>query len=148
MGRPRQAIPRDKIESILAWVAEGKALREWCRIKGNPSYGTVYDWKEKDPEFSSRFAHARDLGYEQLAQQCLKIADTPKRGKVVTKNSDGTSSIKTEDMTEHRRLQIDTRLKLLARWSPSLYGDRLNLAHSGKLTLEQLVCGDDDRRAK
>jgi hypothetical protein len=149
MARPKQGVPKDKVAEILKWLSEGKPLREWCRIKGNPSYGTVYDWKDKDSEFSSRFAHARDIGYELLAQECLKIADTPKRGRVVTKDGKGAIvEVKFQDMTDHRKLQIDTRLKLLARWDPSRYAERLNTVHSGKLTLEELVCGDDDRRAE
>ena len=32
-------------------------------------------------------------------------------------------------MIEHRKLRIDTRLKLLAKWNPKKYGDKL--AHTG-----------------
>jgi hypothetical protein len=33
-----------------------------------------------------------------------------------------------EDLTQHRRLQIETRLKLLAKWNPRKYGDKTVLA--------------------
>jgi hypothetical protein len=32
-------------------------------------------------------------------------------------------------MIEHRKLRIETRLKLLAKWNPKKYGDKL--AHTG-----------------
>jgi hypothetical protein len=39
------------------------------------------------------------------------------------------------------KLRVETRLKLLAKWDPKRYGDRLNLDHSGEmkvtLTAEQ-----------
>jgi hypothetical protein len=31
-------------------------------------------------------------------------------------------------MLGHRKLQIETRLKLLAKWNPKKYGDRVQLA--------------------
>jgi hypothetical protein len=33
-----------------------------------------------------------------------------------------------EDMLGHRKLQIETRLKLLAKWNPKKYGDRVQLS--------------------
>ena len=32
--------------------------------------------------------------------------------------------IKREDMLGHRKLQIETRLKLLAKWNPKKWGDK------------------------
>ncbi|HXD37446.1 MAG TPA: hypothetical protein VN624_12375, partial [Rhodanobacter sp.] len=46
-----------------------------------------------------------------------------------------------EDMLGHRKLRIDTRLKLLAKWDPKRYGDKQQLEHSGTLSLENLVAG-------
>ena len=135
MARPRRGIPKDKAESVLDWIAEGKTLRDWCRKKGNPCFQAVYKWEKKDPEFSRRIAQAREIGELQIGQECLYIADHPKRGEVPG--------------LEHRKLQIDTRLKLLAKWNPRKYGDQVNMAHSGKVTLEELVCAagrvEDDR---
>ena len=32
-----------------------------------------------------------------------------------------------EDMLGHRKLQIETRLKLLAKWNPQKYGDKVQV---------------------
>jgi hypothetical protein len=37
-------------------------------------------------------------------------------------------------MVEHRKLRIDTRLKLLAKWNPKKYGDKQAIEHSGEVT--------------
>ena len=140
MARPRRGIPKDKAESVLDWIAEGKTLRSWCRKKGNPWYPTVYDWEKKDSEFALRIARAREIGERVIADECLDIADHPKRGRVITEKPDGTKEVRIEDMLGHRKFQVDTRLKLLAKWNPRKYGDQVNLAHSGKVTLEDLVC--------
>lgn len=141
MGRPVSPVPEAKGDELIAWIAEGKTVREWCRIPGNPCYATVYDWKDKDPSFNTRFAYAREVGEEVLSQECLAIADTPQSGQVVTEKPDGSTEIKTGDMIEHRKLRIETRLKLLAKWNPSKYGDRTNVNHSGTVTLGSLVTG-------
>jgi hypothetical protein len=33
-------------------------------------------------------------------------------------------------MIEHRKLRIETRLKLLAKWNPKKYGDRLDIGNA------------------
>ena len=78
---------------------------------------------------TSLFARARDLGEAQISQECLEIADTTQVGEIITTKPDGSQEVKTADMIEHRKLRIDTRLKLLAKWNPRKYGDKL--AHTG-----------------
>jgi hypothetical protein len=48
-------------------------------------------------------------------------------GQIQTMDDKG-STIRTEDMLGHRKLQIETRLKLLAKWNPKKYGDRVAVA--------------------
>jgi len=38
-------------------------------------------------------------------------------------------------MIEHRKLRIDTRLKLLAKWNPKKYGDKQAIEHSGEINV-------------
>jgi hypothetical protein len=123
--------PDDYLPEIHAWIESGQTLRAYCRQDGKPSYGTVYDWLEQDAEQNSRFARARDLGEQIIAQECLEIADTTQVGEIVTTKADGSSEIKTADMIEHRKLRIDTRLKLLARWNPKKWGDKAQHEVSG-----------------
>lgn len=129
--------PADYLPEIHAWIESGKTLRSYCRQDGKPSYGLVYDWLEEDAKRdsteSSRFARARDLGEEQILQECMDIADNTQMGEIVTQKSDGSVEIKQSDMIEHRKLRIETRLKLLAKWNPKKYGERLDLAHSGTI---------------
>ena len=39
-------------------------------------------------------------------------------------------------MLGHRKLQIETRLKLLAKWNPKKYGDRTTLAGDPEAPLQ------------
>jgi len=44
--------------------------------------------------------------------------------------------VTTEDMLGHRKLQIETRLKLLAKWNPKKYGDRVTMAGDAENPLQ------------
>lgn len=103
-----------------------------------PAWRTVYDWREADPEFAARFARARDAGFDAIAEEALEIADTPQEGIRIETDADGSKTVR-EDMLGHRKLRVETRLKLLAKWSPKKYGERVDVAHSGQLGLEATV---------
>lgn len=157
MGMGRLTLYTDEISAeILERLSAGEPLAQICRDEGMPRVRTVSDWKRAHPEFGLAFADARDDGYDAIAADCLRIADTPLPGTIekfewVLVDGDPTNPAikpkrewrcterRVEDMIAHRKLQIETRLKLLAKWDPRRYGDRLALNHSGSLTLEQLV---------
>lgn len=141
MARGLTFKPEDYLPEVHAWIESGKTLRSYCRQEGKPSYGTVYDWLERDAEQNSRFAHARDLGEAQILQECLEIADNTQIGEIVTQKPDGSTEIKTADMIEHRKLRIETRLKLLAKWNPKKYGDKVQAEVSGEI-VKRVIASD------
>ena len=106
-------------------IAEGEPLRAICREDGMPAWRTVYMWREDDKEFDTAIAHARNIGEEAILEDTLLIADTQERGQVITKKEWG-EEIREEDMIAHRKLKIETRLKLLAKWNPKKYGDKVD----------------------
>lgn len=114
-------------------LSEGIPLREICRQEGFPAWRTVYDWMRKDPELATAIAHARDVGYDAMAEDCLTIADTPMLGEEISESEDDEGvrrvTVKKVDMLGHRKLQIETRLKLLAKFNPKRYGDKV--VHAG-----------------
>lgn len=125
-------------DRIVEWVAEGKPLREFCRLDDTPAWRTVYDWLDANPDFAARFARARDLGADAIAEETLRIADTPMQGQRSEVSEDGLKTV-TEDMLGHRKLQVDTRLKLLAKWFPKRYGDRKTTEHTGSVSIQAAV---------
>ena len=103
----------DFIEEIIARISIGTPLREICRQEGKPGYRVVYDWLEEDKTFAARFARARETGHDVIADECVDIADNP-CGDV-----------------QRDKLRIETRLKLLAKWNPKKYGERMSHEHGG-----------------
>lgn len=96
-----------------------------------PQWRTVYDWLDVHEEFSAGFARARKLGFDAIAEEAMRIANTPVLGEEVEINEAGQRKVKTGDMLGHRKLQIETRLKLLAKWDPKRYGERLQTELTG-----------------
>jgi len=125
-GRPSKYTPELAAEMVQR-LSEGEPLRQICRDNHMPEWRTVYDWMGRDEELSAAIARAREIGYDKMAEEVLEIADNVKLGQVHTMDDKG-STIRTEDMLGHRKLQIETRLKLLAKWNPKKYGDRTTLA--------------------
>lgn len=130
-GRPSE-YSQEVADLICEKIADGIPLREICRDDNMPAWRTVYDWRDAHPDFSARIAHARELGEEAIAQDCMRIADTPQIGIKTTSKASGMETVET-DMIEHRRLQIDTRLKLLAKWNPRKWGDKLAVGGAADL---------------
>lgn len=133
IGRPSKYDP-EIARIICEQLSEGIPLRQICRDNdGFPAWRTVYDWMAKDDALgakgvglSASIARARDIGYDALAEECLLIADTPQFGQKQVMSDEG-STTTIEDMLGHRKLQIETRLKLLAKFHPTKYGDRVAL---------------------
>ena len=125
-GRPSTYDPKIA-HQICEMLSDGIPLRQICRMEGMPPWRTVYSWMARDEDLSAHIARAREVGYDAIAEECLQIADTPQLGqKQVMSDEGATTTI--EDMLGHRKLQIETRLKLLAKWRPEKYGDKTLIA--------------------
>lgn len=132
---------------------------EHTRPNVMPAPRTVIDWENANTEVAASIARAREMGEFALAEECLAIADTPKEGwsekyeKVTIPNPDDPelpdveefrlTERKVEDMLQHRKLQIETRLKLLAKFNPRKWGDYQRVDHDVIGTL-----ADDLRAAR
>jgi hypothetical protein len=61
------------------------------------------------------------------------------------------TEISRRDMLGHRKLQIETRLKLLAKWDPKRYGERMATEISGPdggpIQTDSRVRSDDEKSA-
>ena len=130
-------------EEIAERLSNGEPLRAICRDDHIPAWRTIYDWIDKDPKLSARIAHARDLGYDAIAEEALLIADTQSLGEITTIKADGGIEVKKEDMLGHRKHQIETRLKLLAKWNPKKYGDKVTHSGDASAPIALILNGSD-----
>lgn len=114
------------VDDVIARISKGETLAAICRTPGYPATRTFYDWVEVDEELSARFARARKVGFDAIADETIAIADTPP----AYTQTEGGMRIDAADI-QHRKLQIETRLKLLAKWDPKRYGDKVQVDGPG-----------------
>jgi hypothetical protein len=124
-GRPH-TYTREAADTILAKIAEGKSLASICKEDPNlPPASTFRSWVIDDVDgLSARSARAYSIGHDAIADECIQIADEPPGINPMTGATDGGD-------VQHKRLRIDSRLRLLGKWAPKKYGDKLEI--DGKL---------------
>lgn len=115
MARPSIYTP-EIIEELCAGLADGIPLAQLCRQEGMPAYITVWTWMRDMPEVNKAIACAREAGEDVIATNTR-----------LTARGIGES---THDV-QRDKLIIDTDLKLLAKWNPKKYGDKLALGGDG-----------------
>lgn len=98
-------------------------------LKGRLAASTFYIML-KDEEKSKIYARACEDRADQMADEILEIADN--------------GSNKDNVIVQRDRLRIDSRKWLLAKLQPKKYGDRLDVEHSGNITL---IFDADDKNA-
>jgi len=140
--------------------APPETIRGICRREGMPKARTFYEWLDNNPDLQRRFKAARKVAMDGIADEIKDISDTPKVGEIQElertlvpwtdeekardKENPGSVPLQYEeivtkrtrkDMLEHRKLQVDARFKLLAKWDTARYGDKVQLDHGGSLNL-------------
>lgn len=130
MARPTKK--SDKLlKEITERLSQGEPLAQICRDEGMPAARTVREWQQNDEQVSAAIARAREEGFDAIAAECLDIADDG-RNDWMNRAADAGDEQALQFNGEHVRrskLRVDTRLKLLAKWDPKRYGDRLAVDH-------------------
>lgn len=123
----------EKIKTaICERIANGEPLKPICREEGMPSFHTIYNWIDKDAKFAARMEKAREMGADAIADGILEIADDARNDWVERLDNEQVpiGYQLNGDHVQRSKLRIETRLKLLAKWHPKKYGDKLELGGS------------------
>ena len=129
IGRPSKYTP-EIAQKMCEMLAEGIPLRQICRQEGFPEWRTVYDWMYKDEALGERgtglsaaIAKAREIGQDAIAEQLwVDMLQEPER--IL---SEGGGRID-PGFVQWQKAKAEIGLKLLAKWNPKRYGDRVALA--------------------
>lgn len=109
----------ETVEALLQALADGRGLVSICREEGMPARSTVYRWLEEDLAFRDRYARARETQADTLFDEIVEIADA-------------------EPDVNRARLRVDARKWVAGKLKPKVYGERLDVAHSGGITVNLL----------
>lgn len=108
---------------------------EVCRAMGL-SYGGLLKWVAEKEERTQEYERALRIRAHLLAEEIVEIADTPKLGVERKMRSDGSVETTENDMLGHRRLQIEARKFIASKWDGQRYGDKVEHAVTGGVTVE------------
>jgi hypothetical protein len=102
----------------------------------------VSEEKDGSQELEHKLARARENGIEALLDEAAEVAAEPMMGEEVTiekadedNDSEEVVRIKRSDMVAHRRLKIETYIKLAQMMKPKKYGAKLDLTSNGETIL-------------
>lgn len=129
IGRPSKYTP-EIAEEICKQLADGIPLRQICRQEGFPAWQTVYDWMYRDDALgeegvglSRAIAHARELGQDAIAEDIFnEVCMEPER--ILSEGGGRIDS----GYVQLIKARAEIKLKLLAKWNPKRYGDRVQVA--------------------
>ena len=121
MGR-HSTYTEEIADEICRRLANGEFLRVICREEGMPHWNTVHDWKQANPEFAGRIAHAREIGFDAIAEDSMVLLEE-KPERTGTQFGDKVDP----GYVAWQKNRAEQRLKLLAKWSPKKYGEKVAL---------------------
>jgi len=130
VGRPC-AYTEETAKRIIEGLSKGTPLTIVCEPDDMPCDDTVRNWMEKFPDFSRDIARARERGFDRIALDAIEIADNiqPDAESDTIKTAFG--PIPNKEWILRSKLRVETRLKLLSKWDPKRYGDKITTEVSG-----------------
>lgn len=141
-GRPKgsNTFTEELGNQICDRLSGGESLNSICKSEGFPHESTVRSWYLQDinPEFTTKYARARELQAEKWADEIVDIADDGTNDYIERQNKDGSTyeAVNSEHINRSR-LRVDTRKWMLSKMLPKKYGEKLEIGGTIDLTLAE-----------
>lgn len=123
--------------------SEAIGLKHICLREGFPAQSTVYKWLAENKEFSERYARAREVQADILADEIIDIADDGTNDYMTIVKGDQTYNVENREVTSRSKLRVDARKWKAAKLAPKKYGDRIQQDIEMKGELKTVVTGID-----
>ena len=121
---------QEKADAICSHLADGLSLRKACAAEGMAPM-TVLGWVDANEPFSVQYAQARMRGYQLLADEIIDISDYADGDIINTEHGPKVDA----ERVARSKLRVDSRKWMLAKMLPKVYGDKVDLNHTGKVTI-------------
>lgn len=131
--RADTAYTPDLDAEICDLLSMGQSLRSICLADNMPDERTVRRWVQADHQgFAARYAVARDLGMDAMADELLEIVDNGTNDWMERKSEDGSVQVVlNKENIARSRLRADTRKWLMSKIASKRYGDKTAVEVSG-----------------
>jgi hypothetical protein len=134
----RTPFNQETFDEICEQIADGKSLREICQAENMPNKSSVFRWLAKDPVLCDQYARAREAQADAIVDEILSIADDASNDFMERQTDAGASWVVNGEHIQRSRVRIDARKWLAGKLRPKVYGEKLDLNHTGavNVTLE------------
>jgi hypothetical protein len=122
---PKVSYSLELANRICEELSKGIPLRTVCAKPGMPSYSAVRKWEIENEEFKALSIRAREIGCHAIADECMEIADNATNDWMETVEDGNTAYKLNGEHIQRSRLRIETRMRLLGKWLPKVYGDKI-----------------------
>ena len=135
-GRPSAYSP-DLAEAICARIAAGESLRAICEGEGMPVHSTVLGWAVDNAYgFFDQYMRAKQMRCLRFADEVIEIADDGRNDTYIDDN--GMMKVDHENI-KRSTLRVDARKWLMVKYLPKVFGDKIDLNHSGGVSLHERI---------
>jgi hypothetical protein len=126
LTRAKVGYTREIADQVLDELMSGRTLDDVCTDPEMPSATTVRKWvRDNFDGFADRYWAAREIGYQMIADQALKIVDDRSNDWIVQQREDGTTTRMLDPQRVNRALaRVSTRRWLLSKMLPKTFGER------------------------
>lgn len=119
----------DRICEEIATTSIG--LRHICE-KLDVAYSTVTGWiYNKEHPMSGKYAHAKRMQMEHMADEILEIADDGSNDLMTIVKGDTVYEQENKEVTNRSKLRVDSRRWLMSKLMPEKFGDKLDITTGG-----------------
>ena len=126
-GRPSK-YTEELAAEIAQRLSDGEPLRQICRDAHMPHWTNIYEWMARDQDLSVRIARAREIGQDAIAEEIYREMmlepEREERGRI------------DPGYVQLIKARAEIKLKLLAKWNPKRYGDRVTMAGDAENPLQ------------
>lgn len=134
-GRKPMKFVDEITDELCTRLCEGESLASICEDEHMPTQGTVMRWIGESESFAQRYARARSMQAELLANQIIEIADDGRNDWMEKENEKGEVKGWTVngEAVQRSKLRLEARKWVAAKLLPKKYGEKVEVEHSGEV---------------
>jgi len=118
----------EKFEAICKEIETSSlGLGKTAKKHGASRYN-VLDYIRVNEEAANRYARAKELQMDYLAEELLEISDDGSNDTIINEKG---QKVEDKEWTNRSKLRVDTRKWLMSKLAPKKYGDKLDLTTGG-----------------
>jgi hypothetical protein len=121
----------EKFEAICMEIETSSlGLKHICK-KHNVARSTVTDYIRESKEAADRYARAKELQMDFLAEELISISDDGSNDFMTIVKGDEKYEVENKEVTNRSKLRVDTRKWLMSKLAPKKYGDKIEQTIKG-----------------